>query len=468
MYWFNRSDFREGLEWSERALALDKPVSLELRTSSVFVAGSVAHHHGDYAAARRRGEELMSISTEIQSEHTAAVAHFLLSYVASSERDYAQAVFHARAARDSFLRLDETNWIPFASNRLAMELVNAGDRIEADKLLHIALDLWREVGYATGVAMALSNMASLASVLGEFERALTLQQQGLTIHHELADRWQSAEGLIVIMSILAARGWSSLAARLLGAADSLTRVIGFTPYGPSRGEYERTVPILRETLGETGFAEAWAAGQRLSYDEAVAEALAIRLDETTAHSAPSKPADALTAREMDVLRLVVAGRSQPEIAEALSSAGRPPGPTSPTSSASSASAAEPRPRTTPTATGSWRHHPASLRNDTPAYATCVDATVLETDRRSASRSMCSRSSPFSIETCPMATTPERRAPRSGADHHDPEQPSSSWPPSATTSSPPRSSPPAVPASAWTRRPLRSRPSSPPASRSARG
>jgi DNA-binding NarL/FixJ family response regulator len=65
-------------------------------------------------------------------------------------------------------------------------------------------------------------------------------------------------------------------------------------------------------------AAAWAAGRALPLDEAVAEALTV---DPTSEGAPQRPAPVvphgLTPRELEVLRLVAAGRSDREVAEAL-------------------------------------------------------------------------------------------------------------------------------------------------------
>ena len=66
----------------------------------------------------------------------------------------------------------------------------------------------------------------------------------------------------------------------------------------------------RGRLGEEAFAAAWLAGQRLTLDEAVAEARALpRCGESLPYG--------LTQRELRVLRLLVEGRSDKEIAAAL-------------------------------------------------------------------------------------------------------------------------------------------------------
>jgi hypothetical protein len=63
------------------------------------------------------------------------------------------------------------------------------------------------------------------------------------------------------------------AARLLGAAAALSEAIGAPQVLRGQEETERTVAPARAALGEEAWAAAFAAGQALSLEEAIAEAL---------------------------------------------------------------------------------------------------------------------------------------------------------------------------------------------------
>ncbi len=112
------------------------------------------------------------------------------------------------------------------------------------------------------------------------------------------------------------------AVRLLGAADALHEADGMPPAGASQASGTPAVAAARAALGEEAFAAAWAAGQVLPMDDAVDHALAlIETIGTPATSVTSsQPADSigLTRREREVLRLLAEGRTDREIATALS------------------------------------------------------------------------------------------------------------------------------------------------------
>jgi DNA-binding NarL/FixJ family response regulator len=70
---------------------------------------------------------------------------------------------------------------------------------------------------------------------------------------------------------------------------------------------------VRTTLGDEAFQTAWVAGRAKPVDEVVAEAL----DVSVSASGTAEAVAGLTPREIDVLRLIVEGRSNQEIATAL-------------------------------------------------------------------------------------------------------------------------------------------------------
>jgi DNA-binding CsgD family transcriptional regulator len=112
-----------------------------------------------------------------------------------------------------------------------------------------------------------------------------------------------------------------LAARLFGAAEALAGAMGLVPAWPERATYERALGETREAIGTVAFEAAFGAGGRLAREQLLTEVQAV-LDLASGQREAERPVGdldrhGLTPREFEVLRMLVAGKSNPEIAEAL-------------------------------------------------------------------------------------------------------------------------------------------------------
>jgi non-specific serine/threonine protein kinase len=114
-----------------------------------------------------------------------------------------------------------------------------------------------------------------------------------------------------VARLAAAWGDPKAATRLLGAAVS-HRAYRRASTAHDASQVTEDPAALRAALGEEVFASAWAEGAAMSFDEAVADALA--LEPPPMARAQSSP---LTPREKEVARLIAEGRSNREIARAL-------------------------------------------------------------------------------------------------------------------------------------------------------
>jgi non-specific serine/threonine protein kinase len=145
--------------------------------------------------------------------------------------------------------------------------------------------------------------------------------EGLQVWQQLGTRERLANWLAGVGTLAATCQAAEQAARYFGAAKAMRDFLGYAFVLPERSVFERGTGTARTALGETAFAAAWAAGQALPLDQVIAEASAFlsSLREPDPSTQPRGAASnaGLTRRELDVLRLLVAGRSDREIAAAL-------------------------------------------------------------------------------------------------------------------------------------------------------
>jgi DNA-binding NarL/FixJ family response regulator len=112
-----------------------------------------------------------------------------------------------------------------------------------------------------------------------------------------------------------AAGQAERAAGWLGAAAAGCEALGFAFLGWHE-QYLRVLDATRARLGEAAFAQAAEAGRARPLAEMVADALAFAA-EACAPADPANGDHGLTPREREVLGLLAAGKSNPEIGEAL-------------------------------------------------------------------------------------------------------------------------------------------------------
>src|SRR5262249_19282197 len=110
-------------------------------------------------------------------------------------------------------------------------------------------------------------------------------------------------------------------ARLCGAVDAVLGAIGVTQPPAGQTSFERTEAVVREALGDAAFAAARSLGRALSPEQILAEADRglVPASAPSDQPDPARPFDGvdLTSRDRDLLRLLAAGQTDQQIADAL-------------------------------------------------------------------------------------------------------------------------------------------------------
>jgi ATP/maltotriose-dependent transcriptional regulator MalT len=212
---------------------------------------------------------------------------------------------------------------------LGQVALRQGDYAGAQTYFEEALSVARETGYKQFTADALAHLGTIALRMGEYHKALLFYQQSLVLNQEQGYKEGIVEDLAGLAEMASLLGQPERTVRLLGAVEALREASGIRLSPLRRAEYERTMEGIHAQVDEAVFAVAWKEGRAMPLEQLVAQALETNEasetepkpgeagQEEALSDLPPPPPHELTAREVEVLRLLTQGLTSAQIAEQL-------------------------------------------------------------------------------------------------------------------------------------------------------
>jgi predicted ATPase/DNA-binding CsgD family transcriptional regulator len=293
-----------------------------------FLAG-IAVQQGEYARARPLLEEGLALFRASGEKTGVAVSILYLAMMLFAQGDLARA--HAVAEEGLALKREigtrnaEAEVLPV----LAEITFYQGDPTTARLLLEKTCAFSREVGNERQLAWTLSLLAKVIAAQGDLAAARAFYEEslnrakGVNSHLSFLNLAPALEGLA---AVVAAQGEPTWAARLWGTAEAQREAYSIPLPPIYRADYEQAVAAARIQLGDQPFVAAWAEGRGMTPEQVLTAKGAMTMPTPVPTTQPSSPPpekspptypDGLTAREVEVLRLLAQGLTDAQIAEQL-------------------------------------------------------------------------------------------------------------------------------------------------------
>jgi PAS domain S-box-containing protein len=235
--------------------------------------GWVAREQGDAPKASARLEEGLTLSRKVGDRQQTAWLLLTMAEVAIVREDAASA--EALVEQGRALSPESYDWAGWSLNHLghAAQLRREYSRAEQMHQKTLAVFVERLGDKSIGVLWAYHGLGETALGRGDPATARSWLRTNLRLCGELGTRIMTAWCLAGLGTAAALDEDPERAVRLWGAAEQLRAALGCRPAPAARATYERQLVLTRSLFGEGVFAGAWAAGQAMSLEQAIAEAL---------------------------------------------------------------------------------------------------------------------------------------------------------------------------------------------------
>jgi len=303
------------LSLAAEALRVAEPLGDYLRVGMArSVLAQIKALTGDPAGATAAIEPVLRLVEGAEDEVFLPGLDHALAVLSMRRDDPAAAVDALRRAASSTDRGIATWLAGRALPRLGAALIAAGRPEEAVAVLDRAVEVAQRLGMPGPLAEAYAAQADLAAAAPDgLPRAVELHHAALTICVDHQLRAAQLDRLEALARVGAAIQPTADDVRVLHAADSARTTIGLPRGIDLQRAYDSTAADLRRALGATAFDRAAAEGARLTLDRGVEYARRAR----GRRGRPATGWASLTPTELEVVRLVAEGLTNPQIGARL-------------------------------------------------------------------------------------------------------------------------------------------------------
>jgi tetratricopeptide (TPR) repeat protein len=313
-FWLTQGYWREGLEWLEQGLGGLGPILDVTRAKALTLAGWLSRYLGDYpraiamlqeglalwrqigdltglaltlcnlgASVLRQGdiasatgmlEEALSLAQQQDDRFGTYFSLEILGHAASRQGNSQRSVELYKQALVLARQTDDENQIAKLMASTGYEYVLLGDYDRAEDWFTQAEPICQRLSNRMIATFITANRGFIAMKKGNYPWAFDLLAESILVLQELGDKEEAISYFEPMALIAKELGFPDRAARLLGASESLHKSIGVIRSQPLQKDYNLYIASVHNQLGEPAFKAAWAEGSKMTYEQALAYAVA--------------------------------------------------------------------------------------------------------------------------------------------------------------------------------------------------
>ena len=314
-FWIARAYYLDGDRWLKDVLANSDGLSSSLRAQATLAESFILHHQGFVEEAVPFAEESIDLFQQLGdfSQMSEALNHRANIEISAgrlkSALELTETAIHL--AREN----NDAAALALHTGNLGRISLGLGDLARAEAHYEDSLAQVRTLNNPWQIAGVCMFLGKLACARANPQRACAYLQEGLAGFRALDIKATIARCLEGLGGVAAATDQFDAAIRLIAASAVLRQQIGHPVDPEDLSDFELTIARIREKVDEASFQLAWANGETMGLDAAIAEALALTTSGARPAVAPNP--GLISPRESDVLRLLVEGHSNREIADRL-------------------------------------------------------------------------------------------------------------------------------------------------------
>jgi len=280
---------------------------------ALFVQSIASSFLGQSALSRSSAEESFIIGSELDDAFTLSNALGIMAGAMFRLGETAIARHFMEEALANSWRLGSPVALSLSLWTTSMAALSQGNLKVARQYMEESFALIRQIGDKHRINMIASNLADILRQMDNLDEAEKLYVEAIHGWRDYGQPGGIARCLECLAFIAISERRDIQAARWLGAAEAIREGSHAEMIPTEQQEYQREMAILRGRINQNDFSGLWAEGRALTMQQVIAEVEQL----PPTRKAKTHIPNALTPRELDVLRLLVQGLSDTQIAEKL-------------------------------------------------------------------------------------------------------------------------------------------------------